>query len=117
MKVINLDNLFCAGEKAGLFIGHTEAMITGALAGHNAIKNYLGMPLLVLPRSLASGDIIAYANEKMQSREGRKNRYTFAGAEYFKRMQALGLYTLDIDEIKKKVENLNLTNIFNKKFI
>jgi len=109
MKVINLDNLFCAGEKAGLFIGHTEAMITGALAGHNAIKNYLGMPLLVLPRSLASGDIIAYANEKMQSREGRKNRYTFAGAEYFKRMQALGLYTLDIDEIKKKVENLNLT--------
>ncbi|HEY8805832.1 MAG TPA: FAD-dependent oxidoreductase [Clostridium sp.] len=117
MKVINLENLFCAGEKAGLFIGHTEAMITGALAGHNAIKNYLGMPLLVLPRSLAAGDIIAYANEKMQSKEGRRNRYTFAGAEYFKRMQALGLYTLDIDEIKRKVENLNLTNIFNKKII
>ena len=42
MKVIDVDNLFCAGEKAGLFIGHTEAMITGALAGYNAIKNYLG---------------------------------------------------------------------------
>jgi len=117
MKVIDLDNLFCAGEKAGLFIGHTEAMITGALAGYNAIKNYLGKPPLILPRSLAVGDIIAYENEKMQTSEGRKNRYTFAGADYFKRMQVLGLYTLDIAEIKEKVENLNLTNIFNQKLI
>jgi len=117
MKVLNLDNLFCAGEKAGLFIGHTEAMITGALAGHNAVKDYLGLPLLVLPRTLAVGDIIASANETMNSKEGRKVRFTFAGATYFKRMQELGLYTLDIDEIKGKVENLNLTNIFNEKFI
>lgn len=117
MKVIGLDNLFCAGEKAGLFIGHTEAMITGSLAGHNAIKYYLGMPLLVLPRSLAVGDIIAYANEKIKSKEGRKNRYTFSGAEYFKRMQEIGLYTLDIDKISEKVESLNLTNIFNEKLI
>ena len=117
MKVTGLDNLFCAGEKAGLFIGHTEAMLTGALAGHNAIKSYLGMPLLILPRSLAVGDIIAYANEKIKTKEGRTNRYTFAGAEYFKRMQELGLYILDIDEIKEKVENLNLTNIFNTKLM
>jgi len=77
MKVIGLDNLFCAGEKSGLFIGHTEAIITGALAGYNAIKSYLGMPLLILPRSLAVGDIIAYANEKIKSKEGRANRYAF----------------------------------------
>ena len=75
------------------------------------------MPLLILPRSLAVGDIIAYANEKMKTKEGRRNRYTFAGAEYFKRMKELGLYSLDIDEIKEKVENLNLTNIFNEKLI
>jgi hypothetical protein len=117
MKVIGLDNLFCAGEKAGLFVGHTEAIMTGALAGHNAIRNYLGMPLLILPRSLAVGDIIAYANEKMDSKEGRANRYTFAGAEYFNRMQELGLYTLDIDKIALKVEKLNLTHIFDEKLI
>ena len=117
MKVIGLDNLFCAGEKAGLFVGHTEAIITGALAGHNAIRNYLGMSLLMLPRSLAVGDIIAYTNEKMNSKEGRTNRYTFAGAEYFKRMQEIGLYTLDIEKIKNKVEKLNLTDIFNEKLI
>ena len=117
MKVIGLDNLFCAGEKAGLFVGHTEAIITGALAGHNAIRNYLGMPLLTLPRSLAVGDIIAYANEKMNSKEGRTNRYTFAGAEYFSRMKEIGLYTLDIDKIKGKVEKLNLAHIFDEKLL
>ncbi len=117
MKVIGLDNLFCAGEKAGLFVGHTEAIITGALAGHNAIRSYLGMPLLMLPRSLAVGDIIAYTNEKMNCKEGRTNRYTFAGAEYFKRMQEIGLYTLDINKIKGKVAKLNLTDIFNEKLI
>ena len=117
MKVIEIDNLFCAGEKAGLFIGHTEAMITGALAGHNAIKSYLKKPLLVLPRSLAVGDIIATANEKIKSKDGRKVRFTFAGTTYFKRMQELGLYTTDINVIKSRVENVNLTGIFNKKFI
>ena len=25
MKVTGVDNLFCAGEKSGLFVGHTEA--------------------------------------------------------------------------------------------
>jgi folate-dependent tRNA-U54 methylase TrmFO/GidA len=117
MKVVGLDNLFCAGEKSGLFVGHTEAILTGALAGQNAIRNYLGMPLLILPRSLAAGDIIAYANERINTKEGRANRYTFAGAEYFKRMDELGLYTLDIDKIKGRVDKLNLTNIFNEKLI
>jgi len=117
MKVVGLDNLFCAGEKSGLFVGHTEAILTGALAGQNAIRNYLGMPLLILPRSLAVGDIIAYANERINTKEGRANRYTFAGAEYFKRMDELGLYTLDIDKIKGRVDKLNLTNIFNEKLI
>jgi len=117
MKVIGLDNMFCGGEKSGLFIGHTEAMITGALAGYNAIKKYLGLPLLILPRSLAVGDIIAYANEKILTKEGRTNRYTFSGAEYFKRMKEVGLYTLDIDMIKAKVEKLSLTNIFKEKLI
>lgn len=117
MKVTGLDNLFCAGEKAGLFVGHTEAIITGSLAGHNSIRSYLGMPLLILPRALAVGDIIAFANEKIDSKEGRRNRYTFAGAEYFDRMKEIGLYILEIDKIKAKVDKLNLSDIFNEKLI
>jgi hypothetical protein len=117
MKVKGLDNLFCAGEKGGLFVGHTEAICTGALAGHNAVRNALGMPLLILPKTLAVGDIISYANYKMMTKEGRRNRYTFAGAEYFARMKSLGLYTTDSVEIQNKVDKLNLTEVLNVKLV
>ena len=71
--------------------------------------------LSVAPRTNDIGDIISYENEQSKTRDGRKVRYTFAGAGYFKRMQELGLYTLNIKEIKNKVTKLNLDNIFNTK--
>ncbi|NFG24203.1 FAD-dependent oxidoreductase [Clostridium botulinum] len=115
LKVVGVDNLFCAGEKSGLFVGHTEAICTGTLAGHNAVRLIMGMSLLILPSSITVGDIISFANEKANTREGRKNRYTFAGAGYFKRMQELGLYTTDIDEINNRVKKINLDNIFEQR--
>ncbi|HBX48235.1 MAG TPA: FAD-dependent oxidoreductase, partial [Clostridiaceae bacterium] len=42
MKVIGIDNLFVGGEKAGLFVGHTEAIVTGTLAGLNAVRYGIG---------------------------------------------------------------------------
>lgn len=117
MKVKGIANLFCAGEKGGLFVGHTEAICTGSLAGHNAVRSALAMHPLILPRDTAIGDIIAFANYMMMTPEGRRKRYTFAGSEYFKRMQDLKLYTIDIDEIQKKIDRLNLTGILNEKLI
>lgn len=111
MKVVGIDNLFCAGEKSGFFVGHTEAMTTGTLAGYNSVQYLLEKDLLVLPRTLATGDIIAYANDKIDEGD-LTQRYTFSGAEYFERMKALGLYTTDKDEIKNKVATLNLVDIF-----
>ena len=105
MKVIGVDNLLCAGEKAGL------------LAGHNAVRLMMGMPLLILPSSIAIGDLISFANEKVETREGRKDRYTFAGASYFKRMQELGLYSTDKDEINDRIKKVNLDNIFEQKLV
>lgn len=117
MKVNQLDNLLCAGEKAGLFVGHTEAIVTGSLAGHNSIRLGLGMPLLELPRTIASGDLIACANEEIQEEAGLKKRYTFAGSDYFKRMQELNLYTTDTKTLKNKIERLNLLKIYDEKLI
>lgn len=117
MKVVGVDNLFCAGEKSGLFVGHTEAICTGSLAGHNAVRLMIGMHLLILPSSIAIGDLISYENEKSSTREGRKDRYTFAGASYFKRMQELGLYTIDTAEIEDRIKKLNLDNIFEQKLV
>lgn len=117
MRVKGIDNLFVGGEKAGLFVGHTEAICTGSLAGHNAVRNGLGIPLLTLPKTLAVGDLIAFANSQLNTKEGRRNRYTFAGAEYFKRMKELGLYTVELDEIKARIERVNLTEIMSQKLL
>lgn len=117
LKVEGLQNLLCAGEKAGLFVGHTEAMSTGSLAGHNAVRLVLGMPLLELPRTTAIGDIISYANERIKSSDGLKKRYTFAGAEYFERMKGLNLYTIDNETIATRIRRMGLTNIYKEKLV
>ena len=114
MKIKGINNMFCAGEKSGFFVGHTEAMVTGALAGYNAVKYILSESLLELPRDLVIGDIIAFANETLEIENGKSLRHTFSGGEYFDRMKKLNLYTTDTNEIKKRVNSLSLLGIFNK---
>ena len=112
MQVKGVKNLFCGGEKSAPLIGHTEAVVTGAVAGHNAVKSVRGEDLLILPESLAVGNMIAYAHKNFID-EGRHNeRYTFAGGEFFERMKELGLYSTDVEEIRKRVENAAMTGIF-----
>lgn len=114
MKVTGVDNLFCAGEKSGFFVGHTEAISTGALAGHNAVRYLLNVPLLVLPKETAIGDLIYYASYRLNTTDGKKVRHTFSGSEYFERMKDLGLYIIDNERIRSKIENLGLKDIFSK---
>ncbi|MGI9859958.1 FAD-dependent oxidoreductase [Moorella naiadis] len=106
LRVAGLSNLFCAGERAGPFVGHTEAIVTGTLAGHNAARLLAGVEPLVLPANLAVGDIIAYTRRQVASGDGLYQRFTFSGAGYFARMQKLGLYTTDLEVIKQRVGDL-----------
>ncbi|SHJ48231.1 FAD-dependent oxidoreductase [Paramaledivibacter caminithermalis] len=117
MKVKGIDNLLCAGEKSGFFVGHTEAIVTGSLAGHNSVRLSKGMKALELPISIAIGDIIAFANEQLNTAEGLKNRYTFAGSIYFERMKKLNLYSLDKDYLRKKIKRLDLLDMFEEKLV
>lgn len=117
MKVVNIRNLFCGGEKSGLFVGHTEAISTGSLAGHNAVRYLKGMKPLELPIGLAIGDLISFANQNMDSEEGLMTRYTFAGAEYFRRMKEKGLYSIDPEEIGKRIKRYGLEKIYEEKLI
>lgn len=117
MKVDSLENMLCAGEKSGLFVGHTEAIITGSLAGHNSVRLIKGMPLLEIPVNLAIGDLIAYANKMIKTKDGLRTRYTFAGSSYFTRMKELGLYTKDKKELGSKVKRMNLLNIFDERLV
>lgn len=117
MKVAGIDNLFCGGEKSGLFVGHTEAICTGTLAGYNAVRFLLGLPLMQLPREIAVGDIIAYENEMKKTPEGIRTRYTFSGSVYFERMKQSGLYIINSEEIQQKVGKLNLKDVYKQKLL
>lgn len=106
-----VDNLFCGGEKAGLLVGHTEAIVTGTLGGHNAARKAAGLAPLVLPTSLAVGDAIRHVRERMATPEGMGEKYTFSGAGYFKRMQQLGLYSTDPAAIQARVAAAGLAGV------
>lgn len=117
LQVEGVENLFCAGEKSGPIVGHTEAICTGILAGHNAVRKVLKMELLKLPRELAIGDMIAYVNEELKKPEGLYKRFTFAGSTYFERMKKFGLYLTEKEAIRKKVKNLQLYNVLNENLV
>lgn len=114
MKVKNVNNLFCGGEKSGLFVGHTEAISTGSLAGYNSVKYIKGKTLLELPEELSIGDLISYENTMIEDSNGLRDRYTFSGGNYFNRMVKKGLYSTDSYQIRNRVEKLGLLDIYNK---
>ncbi len=114
LKVEGVENLFCGGEKAGLLVGHTEAIVTGTLAGHNAVRFLKGKEMLVIPDSLAIGDAISHVNEAMKTEEGMALKFTFSGAQYFARMKEKGLYTTEVNDIRNRVEKAGLTNVFSR---
>lgn len=112
LKVEGVDNLFCAGEKAGLLVGHTEAICTGTLAGYNAVKYAKKEKPLVLPARLAVGDAIQYVRTQMKSETGLGLKYTFSGSVYLDRMNQLELYSTDVKEIEKRVDSAGMAEIF-----
>lgn len=112
LRADGIDNLFVAGEKAGLLVGHTEAVVTGVLAGYNAAQLAVGEDLLIVPESLAIGDAIAHVRESMQTEEGLGSKFTFSGAGYFQRMKQRGLYTTDVDAIRNRVRAAGLSDVF-----
>lgn len=112
LKVIGVENLFCGGEKAGLLVGHTEAIVTGTLAGLNAVRFIKKEKPLVFPDTLAVGDGISYVRTQMATEAGLGYKYTFSGSVYFDRMKEKDLYTIDIQKIRGRVEEAGLTGVF-----
>jgi len=112
LKVDGIENLFCGGEKAGLLVGHTEAICTGTLAGYNAVKYAKKEKPLVLPAELAVGDAIQYVRSQMKTEAGLGLKYTFSGSVFLERMKLKGLYSTDPKEIAQRVAKAGMTHIF-----
>ena len=112
LKVDGVDNLYCAGEKAGLLVGHTEAICTGTLAGYNAVGYMKGVPPLVLPDTLAIGDGIRYTRQQMMEHGRLDLKFTFSGSVLFDRMNQRESYTTDVEAIARRVKTAGLSNVF-----
>jgi hypothetical protein len=112
LKVEGVANLFCGGEKAGLLVGHTEAICTGVLAGYNAVRFARREKPLVLSEALAVGDAIRFVRQQMRAEGILSLKYTFSGSVYFERMKAKGLYSTDRKAIESRVGAAGLTGIF-----
>ena len=94
-----------------------EAICTGSLAGHNAVRYLANMKYLQLPSDLLIGDFLNYSNEEFHKEGGTKKRFTFAGSIYFNRMKELDFYTIDKEIIEKRVKDADLLGVYDKKLI
>jgi hypothetical protein len=112
LQVEGVANLFCAGEKAGLLVGHTEAICTGTLAGYNAVRKIRKEPLLQIPDSLAVGDAIGQVRLRMKTDAGLGLKYTFSGSVFFDRMLERKLYSTDSKQIENRVGEAGLAGVF-----
>lgn len=117
LQVEGVENLFSAGEKAGTFVGHTEAIVTGTLAGRNALAYSLERELLRLPRSTAIGDAIGFAGERLRRGLGIRERFTFSGSLLFERMKSKGLYTIHRDRIRRRIRDTGMESIFSQELV
>lgn len=113
LQAEGLPNLFVGGEKTGPLVGHTEAMVSGSLAGMNAVRWAAGRGLVTLPRSLACGDIIAGAGEVLRGGD-LSQKLTFSGASYFERMKAADLYSTDPEVVRARVAAAGMTDAFRR---
>ncbi len=59
MRVVGYDNLLACGERAGLLVGHTEAIVTGTLAGINAVNIASGQPIYSYPQETVMHELIS----------------------------------------------------------
>ncbi len=113
MQVKGAYNLFCAGEKSGLLVGHMEAIATGTLAGYNAVRYQKGQELLELPRTLAIGEGISLSLVGMEEEIDLERRYTFSGSQLFEKLKEKDLYSTDIEAINTRVNKSGLAGVFN----
>jgi hypothetical protein len=118
LLVHGTQNLFVAGERAGVCVGHTEAIVTGAVAGRNASLSARGKPLLIVPQTLAIGDYIALSGVNSSGEPlvpegyGLRASHTFSGSVYFERMKSLDLYQTDPDVIWRRVKESGMESAF-----
>lgn len=112
LMVPPLKNLFVAGERAGLSLGHTEAIVTGALAGYNAWRLSRGCEPVELPRGCVCGELIAFTGFKGGRGEKYEIVYSLSGGPLWEHLQQQNLYSTDPETIARRLDKLGLLQLF-----
>jgi choline dehydrogenase-like flavoprotein len=115
LRVSPCENLFAAGSKANM-VDIQPCINSGILAGFNAVRSALGRELIELPRSTATGDIIAFSQEFLQNSEGGPTTFVSAHAgHYLRRLKDLGMFPDNEEKARQRVADAGLSGYFNKK--
>jgi hypothetical protein len=72
---------------------------------------------LVLPKTTAIGDFIAFIGEVLETPESMSQGYSMGHGVYFERMKELGLYSPDPEVIRKRIEDLGLSGILGQRVV
>jgi hypothetical protein len=108
----HLDNLLVAGERAGPVLGHTEAMVTGTLAGYNAWRICSGQEPISLPQETVCGSLISFTGLNGAASEGPRTLYNLSGGHLFEYICTRNLYTTSRIEIRRRLERARLLSLF-----
>ena len=112
LRVPPLENYFTAGSKAHI-VDIQPCINTGYLAGFNAVRSATGQVLIELPRTTATGDIIAFTQEVLQNSDGGPTTFVSAHAgHYLRRLKDTGIFPDNEEKARKRVEDAGVTNIF-----
>ena len=110
LEVEGLDNVLCAGIKAGHALFLVDVACTGDLAGYNAVRKGRGKDCLELPRTLGIGAFLEHVRALMATEEGLRTP-TQSGPRTWK---PLGVYQETEEEIVKEVERVGLEGIYSR---
>ena len=110
LEVEGFDNLFCAGLKAGNTNSLLDAVVSGDLAGHNAVRKAKGLKCREIPKNLVVGAFIDFVWRMMGTEEGIRKCPT---VENINILKSLGVYR-EKEAILKEVEKAGLKGIYSK---
>jgi len=113
LEVEGFDNLLCAGLKAGNTNSLLDAVVSGDLAGCNAVRKANGLKCLEIPRNLAVGAFIDYVWRMMATEEGIRKCPTMENINILK---SLSVYR-EKKDIVREVEKAGLAGIYSKPVI
>jgi len=116
LSVPGIENLFVASEKLGVN-GVPEVIITGVLAGHNAVRRAAGRVPLVLSKTTMMGAFIAFINERWNTEEGLTRRFCLWRGPFFQKAKEAGLYAEDKNVLRSRIEKEGLEDVFSRKIV